>query len=148
MHHPPTPPSAPSCTRIALVEVLHIDDNVGDLVLARLAFQECCPGVTCRDMADPRAAMAYLAGCAEAGSPPPSIVVLDLNMPGVSGQEVLAFIKGKDALRDIPVVILSSSSLVKEAAECLRLGAVEVVTKPLSFEALVDVARRVSGRIP
>ena len=148
MSLPPEPPTAPSCTRSALVEVLHIDDNEGDLVLAHLAFQECCPGVTCRDMADPRAAMAYLAECAEAGSPPPSIVVLDLNMPGVSGQEVLAFIRGKDALCNIPVVILSSSSLANEAAECLRLGAVEIVTKPLSFEALVDVARRVFGRIP
>lgn len=148
MSRPPEPPTAPSCTRSALVEVLHIDDNEGDLVLAHLAFQECCPGVTCRDMADPRAAMAYLAECAQAGSPPPSIVVLDINMPGVNGQEVLAFIRSKDALRDLPVVILSSSSLASEAAECMRLGAVEVVNKPISFEALVAVARRVSGQIP
>jgi CheY-like chemotaxis protein len=147
---PDAPPGtvAPSCSRQALVEVLHIDDNPGDLALVHMAFSECCPGVTCRDMAEPRAAMAYLAQCVGAGAPPPSIVVLDLNMHGIRGQEVLTFIRGESALRNVPVVILSSSSLASEAAECMRLGAVAVVTKPLTFEALVAVARRVFGLIP
>jgi len=148
MPPPPATPPATACPRPGLVEVLHIDDNEGDLQLVHMAFAECCETVTCRDMADPRAAMEYLAQCAKASAPPPSIVVLDLNMPGVNGQEVLAFIRGKDALRDVPVVILSSSSLASEAAECMRLGAKEVVIKPLTFDALVVVARRVFNRIP
>jgi CheY-like chemotaxis protein len=142
VHHPDE-----CMTTEETVEVLHIDDNQGDLELAHMAFAECCPRVTCRDMSDPRAAMDYLARCAIAGSPPPAIVVLDINMPGVNGPAVLTFIRRLPALKEVPVVMLTSTVQTSEVDECLRLGAVEVVTKPVTYEALVQVARKVFSRI-
>lgn len=122
-----------------VIEVLHIDDNRGDLDLTRAAFHDCSPEVRYRGFEDPREAMAYLTEHAAIGTPPPSLVVLDLNMPRVRGQEVLAFIRRHAALRHLPVVILTTSARLSELDECRRLGAVEVFTKPPTYDGLLDL---------
>lgn len=125
-----------------MIEILHIDDNHGDLDLTRNAFADCCPKISYRGMADPRQAMDYLASSARTGTPPPSLVVLDLNMPRARGQEVLAFMAGNPVLRHMPVVVLTTSTRPGEIAECLRLGAVAVVTKPDSYDELIAQVER------
>jgi two-component system response regulator len=79
--------------------------------------------------------MAYLrgdSGCPEAVRP--DIVVLDLNMPGKDGREVLAEIKADDTLKNIPVLILSTSNAEKDMEMANRLKAVNFVTKPLAWD--------------
>ena len=122
-----------------VVEVLHVDDNRGDLDLTEAAFHDCCPAIRYRGIEDPREAMAYLAEHAASGAPPPSLVVLDLNMPRVRGQEVLEFIRRHAALRSLPVVVLTTSTRPSEMEECRRLGAAAIYTKPPSFDGLVDL---------
>ena len=70
------------------------------------------------------------------------LVVLDLNMPRARGQEVLAFMAGNPVLRHMPVVVLTTSTRPGEIAECLRLGAVAVVTKPDSYDELIAQVER------
>src|SRR5688500_16301196 len=97
-------PPRPQPTRI---EVLHIGSNPRDLELVHMAFTDCCPVVVCRAMPNPKAAMAYLTDCAKLAARAPSIVALDLEMPGISGPEVLAFIRSQPALWNVPALIIS-----------------------------------------
>jgi len=69
--------------------------------------------------------------------PLPGLVLLDLNLPGVSGREVLARIKSNPTLKQIPVVILSTSSYVEDIEECYRIGANSFIEKPLSLDGYI-----------
>jgi len=75
-------------------------------------------------------------------SPPfyPSLIILDMNMPGLNGHEVLALIRKGESMKDIPVVFYSSSMkpVVKELL--LALGAAGCFEKPLELEKVVQVA--------
>ena len=71
----------------------------------------------------------------------PVVVLLDLKMPKVDGLEVLRRIKGDDALRQIPVVMLTSSREENDLVESYRLGANAYVVKPVEFNRFVEAVR-------
>jgi CheY-like chemotaxis protein len=66
----------------------------------------------------------------------PDLIFLDLNMPRVNGKQCLAEIKKESSLRDIPVIIYSTSSEKRDIEETSRLGASYFLTKPNKFEEL------------
>jgi CheY-like chemotaxis protein len=77
---------------------------------------------------------------AEPGSAPrPDLILLDLNMPRKTGCEALAEIKSDPALRTIPVVVFTTSKAEEDVRRSYELGANSYVTKPATFDALVDV---------
>ncbi len=65
--------------------------------------------------------------------PPPALVLLDLNLPLMSGKEVLRHIKTSNRLKTLPVLIFSSSSSLKDIADCYREGASSYIVKPLGL---------------
>ena len=67
----------------------------------------------------------------------PDIILLDLNMPKISGIEFLRIIKANDDLKHIPTVILTTSSNQKDLLECYRTGMSGYVLKPLKYEDYV-----------
>ena len=67
----------------------------------------------------------------------PSLILLDLNMPGRDGRDVLKEIKKNDDLRPIPVIVVTTSSSAKDREMSYKLGANCFVTKPDSYQALV-----------
>lgn len=69
----------------------------------------------------------------------PEVIFLDWNMPKMNGQEFLEVIKQKDGLREIPVIILSTSSHYKTITLSRELGAIDFITKPTNFGDLVDI---------
>jgi CheY-like chemotaxis protein len=71
------------------------------------------------------------------------VVLLDLKMPRVDGLEVLRTIRGEAALRDTPVVVLTSSREAPDLAAAYRLGANAYVVKPVVFAEFVAVVKRV-----
>jgi CheY-like chemotaxis protein len=71
----------------------------------------------------------------------PVVVLLDLKMPKVDGLEVLRRIKADDALRQIPVVMLTSSREESDLVESYRLGANAYVVKPVEFNRFVEAVR-------
>jgi CheY-like chemotaxis protein len=73
---------------------------------------------------------------------PPALVLLDLNMPGASGKDVLEQLKGDPVTTDVPVVIVSATG-EEGKAEAMRLGAEAYVTKPFSPSVLLRTAERV-----
>jgi CheY-like chemotaxis protein len=69
----------------------------------------------------------------------PELIFLDWNMPLMNGQEFLEVIKKRDALKDIPIIILSTSSHYKTITLSRDLGAKDFITKPTNFGDLVEI---------
>lgn len=74
-------------------------------------------------------------------APRPGMILLDLNMPRMDGRESIREIKSTAELRDIPVVILTTSKSEEDIARTYNLGANSYITKPVTFEGLVEVMR-------
>ncbi|VEP17194.1 Response regulator rcp1 (fragment) [Hyella patelloides LEGE 07179] len=77
----------------------------------------------------------------ESLSPRPSLIVLDLNLPGTDGREVLAELKGDRDLQTIPVVIFSTSSNPKDVNACYRQGISGYIVKPMDINRLNQLVR-------
>jgi CheY-like chemotaxis protein len=75
--------------------------------------------------------------------PRPALVLLDLNMPGMDGKQVLTTIKRAPALKRIPIVILTTSSDERDVTQCYELGASTYIQKPVDFDALIAAVRRI-----
>ena len=74
-------------------------------------------------------------------APRPGVILLDLNMPRKDGREALREIKSDPDLRNIPIVVLSTSKADEDIAQSYNLGANSFITKPVTFDGLVDVVR-------
>lgn len=77
-----------------------------------------------------------------ATAPRPAFILLDLNMPGTDGYEVLRQIKLDDDLKMIPVIVLTSSDDERDIEVCFRAGANSFVTKPVSLDGLFQAIQR------
>ena len=75
-------------------------------------------------------------------APRPAIILLDLNMPGTDGHEVLRQVKADERLKTIPVIVLTTSDDERDIQACYRAGANSFVTKPVTFEGLVQSIQR------
>lgn len=71
----------------------------------------------------------------------PDLILLDLNMPRMNGHEVLEKIQQNPVLKQIPIVVLTTSSTETDIVETYNLGASGYITKPVTFESLVDTIR-------
>jgi CheY-like chemotaxis protein len=76
--------------------------------------------------------------------PRPDLILLDLHMPRKDGREALREIKASEALRHIVIVVLTTSRAEEDIYRSYQLGVNSFITKPVSFEALVDTMRTVS----
>ena len=72
----------------------------------------------------------------------PGLILLDLNMPGTDGREVLSEIKRDPQLRTIPVIVLTTSSDERDIEDCYAAGANSYVQKPVGLDGLVDAVQR------
>jgi CheY-like chemotaxis protein len=77
------------------------------------------------------------------GAPTPDLILLDLNLPRMDGREVLAELKADEALRKIPVVVLTTSEAEEDVVRSYSLHANAYVTKPVDFDRFIDVVRQI-----
>jgi CheY-like chemotaxis protein len=73
--------------------------------------------------------------------PHPDLIILDLNLPGTDGREVLATIKQSETFKTIPVVVFSTSANPKDIAACYQSGANSYMLKPMNINDLKDSVR-------
>jgi two-component system, response regulator len=130
-----------------LQPVLIADDDTDDCLIAMEAWEETGLGNELRFVQDGNELMDYLLhqnrySIPEA-SPRPGLILLDLTMPKKSGLESLVEIKADQTLKDIPVIVLSTSKTPKDASEAYALGAYGFVTKPSTFHEYLQVMRDV-----
>ena len=117
--------------------ILIVEDNPGDQRLIREAFQDTQRALETAVAKDGVEALDYLfRRGAFAGAARPDLVLLDLNLPRKSGREVLAEIKSDPDLKNIPVVIFSSSSAPGDVSSAYSLHANCYVTKPADLDEL------------
>jgi two-component system, chemotaxis family, response regulator Rcp1 len=123
------------------LELLLVEDSPGDVRLTREAFRAANIAIHMDVATDGVEAMAFLRHeQAYAAAPRPDLILLDLNMPGMDGREVLAQIKKDDRLRTIPIVILTTSDSEDDIAKSYQLHANCYLCKPVqlsAFEGLV-----------
>ena len=79
-----------------------------------------------------------------ASAPRPGVVLLDLNLPGTDGREVLAEVKGDDALKQIPVIVLTTSTDQRDIDRCYEAGANSYVKKPVDLDGFLHAIQRLS----
>jgi len=126
------------------IEILLVEDNPGDVKLVTTALRKAGVRHRLTVAPDGRAALDALGRRgAFADAPRPDIILLDLNLPHLSGHEVLAFIKGHEEFRRIPVVIMTSSQLDDDVLRSYDLHANSYVTKPGDLTAFLEVVRSV-----
>jgi CheY-like chemotaxis protein len=112
-------------------EVLLVDDNPGDVVLAREALAECQHPCHVCDVVDGEEALAFLRHQGRyAGTVRPDVVILDLNLPKKSGEVVLTELRSDPDLRKIPVVVFSTSRSNRDIVRSYELGANCYLSKP------------------
>jgi CheY-like chemotaxis protein len=116
---------------------LVIDDNrqTADLLCRMLNLL----GILARPAYGPRAAMLALKEGMTEEEPPLDIVFLDINMPGIDGFEVLAFLRREPRLQQVPVVIVTSDDQPETAERARRSGVQNVIIKPASLESVEHV---------
>ncbi len=116
------------------LRVALIDDNPTDRLLAAEALNEACPECALETYASGPAALTHL----RAASRLPDVLLLDLNMPGMDGFDVLKALKRDARLSLIPVVMLTTSDAPADIEQAYALHASSFVVKAPSFGAFVD----------
>ena len=127
------------------ITLLLADDDPDDRLLARQALEKSRLANDLRCVEDGEELLDYLRRRGKYAdpkeSPRPGLVLLDLNMPRKAGREALREIKSDPKLRDIPVVVLTTSKAEEDIARSYNLGVNSYITKPVKFSALVEVMR-------
>ncbi|MGA3163339.1 MAG: response regulator [Verrucomicrobiota bacterium] len=126
------------------VEILLVEDNLGDIDLTREALKN---GKLCNNLhvvRDGEAAMDFLRRKGEyAGVPRPGLVILDLSLPKKDGREVLAEMKSDKDLKSIPVAILTSSKSEEDILNSYKLHANCFITKPIELGQFIKVVQAI-----
>ena len=129
------------------VTILMADDDPDDRQMAKEAFEESLLTNDLRFVHDGEELMDYLQRRGKfadpASSPRPGLILLDLNMPRKDGREALAEIKADPKLRAIRVVILTTSKAEEDILRTYSLSAASYITKPVTFDGLLDVVRTI-----
>lgn len=123
--------------------ILLVDDNPHDVVLIRLAFRKVGIIDTIQLVKDGAEAMRYISGEGIYADrrifPPPTLVLLDLKMPGANGFEVLKWIRSQESFESLVVVVMSGSRDDSDIHLAYDLGANSYLIKPTKFEDLVKM---------
>lgn len=117
-----------------------IDDDMEDQWIIREALDALKTGDVTAFMSGGEAALVQLDDDYTSRHCVPDLIVLDLNMPRMSGTETLGRLKADDRFSGIPVIIYSTSINPYERHKCMELGAHSYVTKPISIEESVKTA--------
>ncbi len=78
-------------------------------------------------------------------SPRPGVILLDLNLPGTDGREVLQEIKRHEQLRQIPVIVLTTSTDERDVDACYQAGANSYIQKPVDIDGFIRAIERLNG---
>jgi CheY-like chemotaxis protein len=126
------------------IEILLVEDNADDADLTVETLREGKVRNNVRVVEDGVEAMAFLRREGKnRAAPLPDLILLDLNLPRMSGREVLAEIKADPDLKRIPVVIMTTSSAEKDILEAYNLHANCYVTKPVDLDQFIGVVKKI-----
>ena len=124
------------------IEIILVEDNDVDAELTLRALQKYHLSNKILRMEDGQELIDYLFqpdGCPKEGvNNCPKLILLDLKLPRVSGLEVLRMLKNDQFTKQIPVVVLTSSTEDRDIDECYRLGVNSYIVKPVEFDQFME----------
>ncbi len=126
--------------RPELMKILLVEDSLADIELTLEALSGTTVANEVTVIRDGAAAVEYLK---TAPDRPPHLVILDLNLPRMSGHEVLAAMRADDTLRRIPVAVLTTSAAEADVVRTYDLGANCYLTKPVDVDQFMDVVQSI-----
>lgn len=143
---PPLPP-APGARAVRIrqpvpVKILLVEDHPGDVRLAREALREA---KLSNQLEVSGTATEALSRLRDAGAARPDLILLDLNLPGMDGRELLEEIRRDPELRDLPAAVLTASRADADACRARQLGAVAYLIKPVDFRQLAEVVQSIAA---
>lgn len=126
---------------------LMVEDREDDILLIRRAFDKAGIRNPLHVVRSGEEAMNYLQGIGKfskrAEYPLPAILLLDLKMPGIDGFEVLRWIRSQPTLSTLRVLVLTSSTDIRDVNQAYALGANSFMVKPMDFENTTELARAI-----
>ena len=127
--------------RIAPIEILLVEDNEGDIFLTKDALSKTNIAHNVHVAINGEVGLNMLKQVGEYSETPlPDIILLDINLPLVSGIELLDIIKNDDKLKQIPVIMLTSSTYKKDVTDCYSKHANSYIVKPQQLEDYRNIA--------
>jgi CheY-like chemotaxis protein len=124
------------------VTILLIEDDPGHARLIEKNVRRAGVSNEIHYVADGTSALAHLFGRGEAAKADPILVLLDLNLPDMSGLDILARIKADPSLRRTPVIVLTTTDDKLEIQRCYDLGCNVYITKPVEYEGFAAAIRQ------
>jgi CheY-like chemotaxis protein len=128
------------------IDILLVEDNPGDIDLAREALNESKMLCTLHVVNDGEDAMRYLRAEGQfKDAVRPDLIILDLNLPKKDGREVLKEIKEDEELKRIPVVVLTISKAESDLLKAYQLHANCYINKPIDFNQFINVVKAIEN---
>ena len=132
------------CTDPDVIDVLMVEDDEGDVLMTREAFEYYKIRNRLHVVTDGEQALQFLHRTGPyADAPRPGLILLDVNLPRRSGLEVLAEVKQDPDLLVIPVVMLTTSRAEQDIVRSYALHANAFVSKPVDFEHFIEAIRQI-----
>ena len=126
------------------IDVLLVEDDEGDVLMTREAFEFYKIRNTLHVVTDGEQALQFLHRTGPyADAPRPGLILLDVNLPRVSGFEVLTELKKDPGLLDVPVVMLTTSQAEEDILRSYKLHANAFVSKPVDFDGFTAAIRQI-----
>lgn len=123
---------------------LLVDDDPDDTFLFGEVLHDVDPSIEFRTAANGQEALDLL----QSSTTRPDLIFLDLNMPRMGGVECLSILKADSALKDVPVIIYTTSSQSKDIEETIQKGAVCFITKPSNMKELTEILSTITRSLP
>jgi CheY-like chemotaxis protein len=129
---------------VKALDVLLVEDDPGDALITREAFERSQIPNLLHVVDDGEKALNFLRRVSEyQDAPRPSLILLDINLPRLSGLEVLTELKSDRDLLAIPVVVLTTSGAQEDILRSYQLHANAYVTKPVAFDLYTEAVRQI-----
>ncbi len=121
----------------SIKHIVVADDDRDDLDFFRDALKDNCPDIKVT-VAEDGSELLFMLNKITL----PDVIVLDLNMPCISGKDCLKAIRKDDKYKKVPIIIYSTSSNTNDVEECLQYGANHYITKPSSMQAISTLVKK------
>ncbi len=126
-----------------LIDILIVEDNPHDVLFIKQAISEVGLPLHVKHIQNGADAIDFLNGLTAGGDIPPRLILSDIRMPKMDGYEFMQYIKGNDKLREVPLVVVSTSEQDADIERSYRLGANSYLIKPMDVTIFIDTLVRV-----
>lgn len=122
------------------LNILLVEDSLDDIEIAEIAFKQSDLEIELKIQRNGAAAIKYM----ESSLACPDLIILDWNLPLVSGSKVLSFLKGNDRFKKIPVIVLTTSKRIEDIDEAYASYCNGYTIKPLELEDTIELLKKIA----